>query len=114
MGIPSRGKRVCKGMEEQKGCTRLENFETVRVAGAWETQRNVEGGLGRWELLLASFIIILGISGAQFLLSIPMSAHLSEGTEALPHSPSFPSVFSNSIGVSLFRLLLQQYYTQWG
>lgn len=50
MGIPSRGKRVCKGMEEQKGCTRPENFETVCVAGAWETQRNVEGGLGRWAM----------------------------------------------------------------
>lgn len=50
IGIPCRGNRMCKGMEEQKGWIRLENFETVRVAGAWETQRNVEGGLGGWAM----------------------------------------------------------------
>ena len=50
IGIPNRGNRMCKGKEEQKGWTRLENSEMVRVAGAWETQRNMEGGLGGGRL----------------------------------------------------------------
>ena len=45
---------------------------------------------------MISFVRILDISGRQFLLSGPMSAHLCEGIQALPRSPSFPSLSSNS------------------